>query len=186
MCRDYGKILRNELNDCAEIWMPDGVVESSLRLLEGIRDWVLKRQPDLVYVASGLLDTRKICYGVTERLVPLEAFGRNVQCALNLILERSTAIPVWGTIAPVDRRRYNGGIDEEEAEFDYDNESISLYNEEAKAIAERLGVSVVDVYGFVKTAARDESVRPDGLRFDEIGSRLIARKVAKSLRELMA
>src|SRR5690606_2049122 len=112
-----------------------------------------------------------------------EHFGRNVRCALRLALERSTATPIWATITPVNRRAL-AGKDLEQAEFGYDNDAISLYNEEAKAIAEQLKVEVLDLYGFVKAASRADSLRPDGIRFDERGNRLLAERIVERLRSV--
>lgn len=180
ICSDFLPVLRALLKEQAEVWTPSSPVETSVDLLEGVHDWVLKRQPELAVFASGLLDTRKICFGENERLVPLTAYARNVRCSLKIVLERSTSVPVWLTIPPVDARRVSG----DEDEFGYDNDTISLYNEEAKAVARMLGVRVVDLYGVVKAAARSDSSRPDGVRFDARGSDLIAGVIAKRLREI--
>ncbi len=180
VCGDYLPVLRARLKDLAEVWSPDRPVCSTAAMLEGLSEWVLKRQPDLVFFAVGILDTRRVCYGEGERVTSLAGFERNVSLALRLVLQRSTARPLWGTIAPVDRRRVDEGL-REDAEFGYDNEVISLYNEEAKSAAQRLGVETVDIYGLVKGAARADSVRPDGLRFDSRASDFLAEKLAARL-----
>lgn len=173
----------NALKDVAETWCPPQVVSSTVHLLEGLSDWVLKRQPDIVMMAAGILDTRRLCFGEDERLVPLKGFERNVRCAIRLVRERSTAIPVWATIAPVDRRRV-ASLPLEERDFGYDNDTISLYNEEAKAVVEKMRAETLDLYGHVKAASRVDSIRPTGIRFDERGSDYIAAKVAAKLRGL--
>lgn len=178
---DYGPVLTALLSDEAELWLAPEKAESSVDLLVGVREWVLKRQPELAVFASGILDTRKICFGENERLIPLPAFARNVRCILKIALEQSTATPVWATMPPVDVRRVKS-----EEEFGYDNDTISLYNEESKAVARVLGVEVIDLYGIVKAASRADSARPDGVRFDERSSDFLAGKIASRLRELCA
>lgn len=179
ICAGYLPVLRNVLKGAAEIWNPDRPVCATVEVLADLRDWVLKRQPDYVIIASGILDTREVCFGCGDRITPLKAFERNVERILGTVLERSTTIPVWVTITPVDRRRVSN-----EEEFGYDNETISLYNEEAKAVARRLGVATFDLYGIVKAASRADSWRPDGFCFDERSSDFIAERMAAFLRSL--
>lgn len=179
ICSDFCPVLRALLKDRAELWAPAESVETSVDLLVGVREWVLKRQPEIAVFASGLLDTRKICFGENERLIPLTAYARNVRCILKIALEQSAATPVWLTIPPVDARRVKS-----EDDFGYDNETIALYNEEAKAVARMLGVRIIDLYGIVKAAARTDSNRPDGVRFDERGSDFIAGAIASRLGEM--
>lgn len=179
ICSDFCPVLRERLKGEAELWTPSESVDTSVELLAGVPDWVLKRQPEIAVFASGLLDTRRICFGENERLIPLTAYARNVRCTLKIALERSAATPVWLTIPPVDSRRGPA-----EDEFGYDNETIALYNEEAKAVARMLGVAIIDLYGIVKAASRLDSNRPDGVRFDERGSDFIAGAVAERLSEM--
>ncbi len=179
---DYLPVARNALAALAEIWTPGHAVGSTTQALEGLRDWVLKRQPDVALFAVGRSDTRKLCFGECEHLTPLRAFERNVHCILRLVQERSTTVPIWATITPVDRRRIAPEADAGGSEFGYDNETISLYNEEAKEVAAKLGVATLDLYGYVKAASRADSIRPHGIRFNERGSDYIARKVVETLR----
>ncbi len=181
---DYLPVVRNGLSPLAEASGPELAVGTTTHALEGLRDWALKRQPDIVFFAVGRYDTRRLCFGEDERLTPLLAFGRNVGCLLRLVLERTTALPIWATITPVDRRRIPVETGDCCADFGYDNETISIYNEEAKAVAAKLGVATLDLYGHVKAASRADSIRPHGLRFDERGSDFIARKVIDTLRGL--
>ncbi len=179
VCSDYSPVLTALLKEEAELWLAPKIVDTSVGLLVGVREWVLPRQPEIAVFASGVLDTRKICFGENERLVPLTAFARNVRCILKIALEQSTSTPVWVTMPAVDVRRVR-----DQEEFGYDNDTISLYNEEAKAVARMLGVEVIDLYGIVKAASRPDSARPDGFRFDERGSDYLAKAIAKRLREI--
>lgn len=179
ICADYCPVLSARLKGLAEFWLAPQLVETSVDLLVGVREYVLKRQPAIAIFASGILDTRKICFGENERLVPLTAFARNVRCTLKIAVEQSTTTPIWMTMPPVDNRRVS-----DESEFGYDNETISLYNEEAKAVARMLGVEVIDLYGIVKAASRADSGRPDGVRFDERGSDMLADAIGHRLKEL--
>lgn len=180
VCADYCPLLTALLKEEAELWLAPRVVATSVDHLIGVREWILPRQPQIAVFASGILDTRRICFGENERLVPLTAFARNVRCILKIAVEQSASIPVWVTMPPVDVRRAKS-----EEEFGYDNDTISLYNEEAKAVARMLGVEIIDLYGIVKAAARSESVRPDGIRFDERGSDYNASAIAVRLRSLL-
>lgn len=179
VCSDYCPVLTALLKEEAELWLAPRTVATSVDQLIGVREWVLARQPEVAVFASGILDTRKICFGENERLVPLTAFARNVRCILKIALEQSTSTPVWATMPPVDLRRV-----QEKDDFGYDNETISLYNEEAKAVARMLGVEVIDLYGTVKAASRADSNRPDGIHLDERGSDHLAEAIAVRLREI--
>lgn len=179
VCGGYTPVLSNVLKETAEIWCPDCPVGSTVEMLAGLREWVLKRQPDYVVLAAGMVDTRSICFGESERITPLSGFGRNVERILKVVLERSTAVPLWATITPVDVRRVS-----DTDEFGYDNETIAQYNEEAKEIARRLGVEVLDLYGVVKAASRADSWRPNGICFDERSSDFLADWLAGRLREI--
>lgn len=171
--------MASALKTDAELWLSPMVMNTTVDLLVGVREWVLKRQPEVAVFASGILDTRCICYGENERIMPLAAFARNVRCILEGVLENGPVRPVWVTMSPVDVRKVK-----RVEEFGYDNETISLYNEEAKAVARTLGVEVIDLYGIVKAASRDDSTRPDGIHFDQRSSDYIAAKVGEKLRAI--
>ncbi|MBC2606811.1 SGNH/GDSL hydrolase family protein [Pelagicoccus albus] len=181
ICSDLTPVLTALLKEKAELWLAPDPVRTSVDTLVGVREWIPKRQPSIAVLTSGVMDTRKICFGDSERVVPLDVYARNVRCALKIVLEQSTATPVWATIPAVDVRRV-----EDEEEFGYDNETVSLYNEEAKSVARSLGVQIIDLYGIVKAAARSDSARPDGIRLDQHASDYLAKAIATRLSDLIS
>lgn len=179
ICTGYFPVLAAALKKEAALWLAPMVMNTSVDLLVGVKEWVLKRQPEVVVFASGILDTRRICFGENERVMPLPGFARNVRCILESVLENGPVVPLWMTMSAVDVRKVKNAED-----FGYDNETISLYNEEAKAMARSLGVSVIDVYGIVKAASRADSNRLDGVKFDQRSSDFLAGEVASKLRKV--
>lgn len=179
ICTGYFPVLAAALKKETELWLAPMVMNTTVDLLVGVKEWVLKRQPEVVVLASGILDTRRICFGENERVMPLPGFARNVRCILESILENGPVTPVWMTMAAVDTRKVKDAED-----FGYDNETISLYNEDAKAVARSLGVPVVDVYGIIKAASRADSNRLDGVKFDQRSSDYLASEVAVKLRKI--
>jgi len=181
VCSGYFPVMAARLKAEADFWLAPIQMNTSVDLLMGVKDFVLKRQPEIAVFASGVAETRSICFGGSERLVLPKTFARNVRCILESVSENSPATPVWITMAPVDERKGNQSED-----FAYDNETVLSYNQEAKAVAVSLGVEVIDLYGIVKAAARAESCRPDGICFDERSSDYIAAQVGERLRRLLA
>jgi len=168
----------------ADVWFPERPVNSLFDMMSQVHDWVLRRQPDIVHLASGLADTRTICYGCSQSLSLIDHYRENVERLLQLILERTTAVPVWATIPPVDMKRLEKK-DEEEKEFEYSNETIIRFNEQGREAAAKLGVEVNDLYGVVKAASREESARPDAIHFGEVGRDLISSKMIQVIEGLM-
>lgn len=179
ICTGYFPVLSAALKNEAALWLSPVVMNTTVDLLVGVKEWVLKRQPEVAVFASGILDTRRICFGENERVMPLPGFARNVRCILESVLENGPVTPVWMTLSAVDVRKVKDVED-----FGYDNETISLYNEEAKAVARSLNVPVIDLYGIVKAASRSDSNRLDGVKFDQRSSDYLAGAVASKLRKI--
>jgi len=169
----------------AEVWYPDRPVGCLFDLMAELHEWVLRRQPSVVHLASGLKDTRTVCYGCEQTLSLLEHYQENVERLLEIILERSTATPIWATIPPVDMKRLkNNG--ESDSDFEYDNETIIRFNEQGREAAAKLGVEVNDLYGTVKAASREQSQRPDAVHFGEVGRDLISSKMIRCIEQVLA
>lgn len=168
----------------ADVWFPERPVSSLFDLMSQLHEWVLRRQPDIVHLASGLSDTRTMCYGCSQTLSLLEHYRENVERLLAVILERTTATPIWATIPPVDMKRLKKNGEEERA-FEYDNETIIRFNEQAREAAARFDVAVNDLYGAVKAASREESTRPDAVHFSEAGRDLISSKIIRVIEDVM-
>lgn len=181
LARLYRAKVAGLLGSRFEVWMPEGELRNTVAILESLEDGVLRRQPDLIHIGASLLETRCICCGSEDRLVPLEHYRFNVERILGILSERSTAQVIWATIPPVHEKTLRHSSKLKDAPLMYSNEAIVEYNEEAREVAERHGVGINDLYGTVKAASREESLRPDGIAFGESGLELIARKVARAI-----
>ena len=60
------------------------------------------------------------------------------------------------------------------------------YNERAREVVNAFSVRFNDLYGAVKAASREDSLRPHGLHFGEAGIELLARKVEKAVRSYLS
>ena len=179
LARSYRAKVAALLGDGYDVWMPEGDLRNTISILESLEDSVLRRQPDLVHIGSSLSETRYVCCGSEERLVPLRHYRFNVERILGLLAERSTAQVIWATIPPVHEKSLQKSSKLKDAPLMYSNEAIVEYNEEAREVVERHRMGLNDLYGTVKAASREESLRPDGIHFGKSGLELIARKVAR-------
>ena len=181
---DYLNRVKAYLSDVAEVWFPDRPVSNSVQLLDQLQSEVLRRQPEVVHIGASLGDTRCVCCGSEERLIPLNFYETNVKRILRLIQERSTAEVIWGTIPPVYEEHFEPNPDDGES-VSYRNDVIMEYNEKAREIVKAAAggrVHLNDLYGAVKAASREDSWRPNGLKFCDRGVELLARKIEKSVR----
>jgi len=168
----------------ADVWRPERPVVSLFDLMSQLHEWVLRRQPNIVHFASGLLDTRSVCYGSPQTLSLIHHYRENIERLLEIVLERTTATPILATIPPVDMKRLKQ-MSGDDKRFEYDNEAIIRFNEQAKEAAVKLDVQVNDLYGAIKAASREESERPDGIHFGDHGRDLISSKIIGTIEGLL-
>ncbi|MEM9160229.1 MAG: hypothetical protein AAGB46_14385 [Verrucomicrobiota bacterium] len=189
ICDEIGSGYRNRvrgyLQGRVNVWFPEDPIGNTVQLLDVLQDSVLRRQPDIVHISASLGDTKRICYGSDERLVPLEFYEENVRRIVDLIAERSTSKLIWGSIPPVDEKNFNRENDEDGNCDLYDYQSIMEYNDRARSLLSSEGILINDLYGAVKAASREDSFRPNGVHFCEIGCELLARKIVSSVEDCL-
>ena len=74
----YQDTVRQELQDIAEVWMPDQNGGNSENMLNHMDEWILDRTPDVVHLNCGLHDIKKE-FGGAESVIPVAAYEENLK-----------------------------------------------------------------------------------------------------------
>jgi lysophospholipase L1-like esterase len=173
----YEKTVREELEGVAEVATAEQNGGDSRRVLAMVDDWALSQSPDVVHVNCGLHDLKKP-FDSDEAQVPLAEYTQNVTKILEALKEGVKGTVIWAFTTPVNQAWHH-----ERKGFDRFEADAVAYNEQAKAICERLGVATNDLYDVVMKAGRDALLGPDGVHFGEEGYKVLGKAVASAIRE---
>ena len=99
----YQRYVQRELDGFARVWGPEENGGTSRNVLDHLDEWVLSRDPDVVYVNAGIHDVTRDADSQTPR-VKLEDYSENVREVLTSIQERTRARIIWATTTPVSER----------------------------------------------------------------------------------
>lgn len=178
----YQPFVQQHLQDEAEVWGPEANTQHTVNLVANLSTWIQKRPVDIVHLNSGLHDIKNIPYNSRSTLVSKEVYGEYIERTIRYIHQFwPECVVIWATTTPVIDEKANSRHLESN-DFSRYNEDVIRYNEISSGIAGRMGIPVNDLYGFVMEGSRDTIMKEDGIHFTDLGSRLLAEKVADAVR----
>jgi lysophospholipase L1-like esterase len=173
----YGVYVKEMLADKANVYAPDDNCRFAQYTLRYLYDWAQQfdaQSIDVIHWNNGLWDVLRL--NGDEPLTPLDMYVnmleriynmmRNLFPDAKIIFANSTTVKeAWANPAFM---RYNAEIDK--------------YNDAAKALMDKLGVTVNDLNSITKNF--DDSLRSDWVHYGEEGSKILADAVVKKITEI--
>lgn len=170
----YGVYVAEMLKGKANVYAPDDNCRFAQYTLRYLYDWAKDiecEKIDVVHWNNGLWDVLRI--NGDEPLTPVDVYGlmlgrvckmiKKIFPNAKIIFALSTAVvEEW---ARPDFMRFNSDIEK--------------YNEAAKRVLEKMGVTINDLY--TVSAAFDNSLHADFVHFNEEGSKILARAVCEKI-----
>jgi lysophospholipase L1-like esterase len=175
---DYQPRVAAILGKKAQVIGPEQNCGDSRCVLACLADWLAGEPPDVVHINFGLHDL-KLLLATGEHQVPLEEYARNVPAALAKLRALAPAARlIWATTTPVRDERYVN-----RKEFTRSTADVDRYNAAALVAAKASGYEIDDLHAIVMAAGKSAAVCDDGVHMTELGSKVLAEAVARSVME---
>lgn len=148
-------------------------------VLEHLDEWIVQRDLDIVHINAGLHDlARDVGPGPVNR-VPVDEYRGNLYKILSTIQQETRARIVFALTTPVDLVRQH--------KVDYPinriNEDVILYNEQAAAVCQELGIGTNDLYQVVVDQGVGRMLGPDGVHMTDEAYEILGSAAAAAVRE---
>ena len=149
-------------------------------VLEHLVEWIVEPNPDVVHINAGLHDlARDVGPGPVNR-VPVDEYRENLHRILATIQQETRARIVFALTTPVDLARQQA--------VDYPinriNEDVILYNEQAIAVCQELGIATNDLYRVVVNHGVGRMLGPDGVHMMEEAYEILGSPAAAAVRKV--
>lgn len=172
----YQPYVRQELGDSFDVSGPAENCATSRNLLANLDRWALRSPVSIIHLNAGLHDLR-YDPGRDAPVVAIDEYESNVRAILTRLREHTAARLIWATTTPVHDKR------NAEQKLSRRRESdVTSYNAIATRIARELGVEINDLCAAVLAHDPDKLWSPDGVHFNENGSRFLGAQVAQAIR----
>lgn len=175
----YGVFVKEKLKNFANVYYPNENCRFVQYTLRGLYDWAKcgefsAHDIDLVHWNNGLWDVLRL--DEDEPLTPLNVYVNMLERVYKKIkLYFSNAKIIFALSTPI--------VEEENKDksFIRYNKEIQLYNNAAKALMEKLGVEINDLYKIAKDFGNQ--YRFDCVHFNNKGCELLADKVVEEIKK---
>ncbi|MFP4027713.1 MAG: SGNH/GDSL hydrolase family protein [Candidatus Brocadiia bacterium] len=169
----YQPLVASELEGQINILGPEENGGDSRRVLNNIREWVVKKDPDVAHVNCGLHDLRIVD---NDYQVPLEEYVHNVHGIIDILTEDFAGIFIWATTTPVIDQRH-----QRVKSFERHQQDVIRYNQAALKVVESHGVRVNDLYNVVQASGRSPLLSEDGVHMNDRGNTILAEAVSQAV-----
>jgi len=176
----YAPFVQEQLEGEAKVlsFEPNG--GDSANVLAHLEEWAIEPRPAVIHLNAGLHDLRFDPEAMTHQ-VELKDYRRNLARILDRLEAETDAVVIFATTTPVIEERHNAV-----KPFHRLNADVQAYNHAAMdLIAERPGVQVNDLHGFVKDLGPEAALVKDGVHFTDEASRKLAEQVSAAIRQAL-
>lgn len=170
--------VRALLSDRVSLIGPSVNCESSRQVAERIEEWAPAVEGDIVHINCGLHDIRHDP-GVDRPVCTLEQYKRNLGSIFGFLSARQATV-IWATSTPFLEDVHN--TVKPSRRF---LRCLLAYNAASLDIAGRHGFAVNDLYATLAGPGLGDLLLPDGLHFNAVGNKQVARIVAASIESAM-
>jgi lysophospholipase L1-like esterase len=175
----------NNLIQKAQVWGPEDDQLNTIDILQNLPLWLRDNSFDVIHINSGLNDLRTIDYQVSDNLIPLEFYSKNVERIIKLINRYSPgSVIVWATTTPVIEKYYSE-FHKNTQDFRMKNDDVIKYNEASIKVISRLGVALNDLYTYLMSGDPESIILEDGVHFNIYGTQLIAERIITVMEKII-
>lgn len=175
----YTPVVQEALAGQTEVHHPDDNCGPTIRGLQRLDAWLGDRPWDLIHFNFGLHDIKYTAGGTLamppegKQAVRPEQYAQNLETIVTR-LEKTGAQLIWRPTTPVpDGAMGRLGSD------------AKKYNALAAAIMSRHGIAVDDLNPLIRSGKVGRTA-PDNVHFGKKGSRLLARRIAGTIKKVLA
>lgn len=181
---NYQTVVRQKLADNAVVWVPKENGRHTAFTLAKLDEWLRGRRPAVIHINVGLHDL--FLSGPTGKpRHSLETYERNLREIFSRLRQRTTARIIFALTTVVDEERQS--TSKTYGRVVRRNTDIQRYNARARELAEEAGVTINDLYSFMRRNDPAKLLREDGIHLSPAGCDVVGAEVAHIiLRELKA
>ena len=152
----------------------------SAQVLDGLQEWAIGRNPDVIHLNCGLHDLR-LDPETSEHQQEIAAYEANLTSIVAQLKEKTNAALIWATITPVMDERHNA-TKRNYCRFQRD---VASYNFRALGIMGAEGIRVNDLHGRVISNEPETLLSEDGVHMTAEGYTVLADAVVAHLRQVL-
>jgi lysophospholipase L1-like esterase len=170
----YAPIVARLLHGKAIVVSPSANGEDSANVLRHLDEWVIKENPHIVHLNTGLHDLKLTDKGYQ---VPLAEYEKNLKRLVERIRQETKARIVFATTTPI--------LDTLHAQrkvgFDRFEADVQKFNAAAVSIMKQISVPINDLHTVVERGGKATLMARDGTHYTEDGYETLAAAVANSI-----
>ncbi len=167
----YTPAVQEALEDVANVHRAPTNCGPTIRGLQQIEQWLGDGDWDVIHFNWGLHDLKLIG---GKHQVPLDEYAENLQKLVDRLQETGATL-IWCSTTPVPE----GKVSPPRSDAD-----VVAYNKAAETIMKEEGIAINDLYSFAKPKL-SEIQQPVNVHFTPEGSKVLAEKVAESIRKVL-
>jgi lysophospholipase L1-like esterase len=170
----YAPLVAKLLEGKATVVSPKPNGEDSGNVLKNLDEWVIKENPDVVYLNAGLHDLK---LKDKSYQVPVAEYEKNLKLILDRIQKGTKAKIIFATSTPILdtlHARRKAGFDRFEAD-------VQKYNIAAMKVMKRAGVPINDLHKLIEDGGKEKLIGPDGTHYTPAGYEMLAAAVTDSI-----
>lgn len=146
---------------------------------EKIEEWAPADEGDIVHLNCGLHDIRRNP-GTHWPVCTLEEYQYNLVSVFEFLSARRAKV-IWATSTPFVEDVHNSIKPSRRFRKD-----LLDYNAASRALAEKYGFAVNELYGKLANSNLGELLLPDGLHFNDAGNKAVAEMIASAINAVLA
>lgn len=178
----YATIVAKQLSGQAEVISAKANGGDSRRVLQGLQEWAIRPQPDVVCFNCGIHDTKKFTASGSFQVGPQD-YEKNLRQIVKRIRESTQATVIFITTTPV----LDAAAAAARRGRDYQllHSSVQQYNGIAIRVMRELDVPMIDLYDRFNSGhpALDTLHGNDGLHLTAAGQQLAAEMISAGVRK---
>lgn len=178
----YATIVAKQLSGQADVISPKANGGDSRRVLQGLQEWAIRPQPDVVCFNCGIHDTKKFTASGSFQVGPQD-YEKNLRQIVERIRGSTQATVIFITTTPV----LDAAAAAARRDRDYQllHSSVQQYNGIALRVMRELDVPMIDLYDRFNSGdpALDTLLGNDGLHLTAAGQQLAAEMISAGVRK---
>lgn len=178
----YATIVAKQLSGQADVISAKANGGDSRRVLQGLQEWAIRPQPDVVCFNCGIHDTKKFTASGSFQVGPQD-YEKNLRQIVERIRGSTQATVIFITTTPV----LDAAAAAARRDRDYQllHSSVQQYNGIALRVMRELDVPMIDLYDRFNSGdpALDTLLGNDGLHLTAAGQQLAAEMISAGVRK---
>ena len=175
---NYQEVVKNQLENKADIWVPDENCQDSVFVLKNLDKWLTGKRPDVIHINCGLHDVFIENNGLPRRTP--EDYRENLDKIFSILTsEFISSQIIFALTTPVYEERQK--TSKTYGRLVRRNTDIDAINKKAIEVCRKYNVKIDDLNSAVLEEGVENLIFEDGVYLNEKGKKYIGKRVSKCI-----